>query len=201
MSTEKIFVGREKEIAEFKAAITRNEGKLLLLIGQQGKGKSALLEELNGQLLVNGEMNCFSLIYKLNANDTSDAFLQRLMNDLLNIGGLTKGRLVLGIPGKPEQWKMLIKMASKLFPQMPPLGKPVEAIGDGLAALIVEDKRPVRERFLQFLVAVTKCLREEQRLVLIFDPDSCLDESVVDDWIALAGQIPERATIIFAQKK
>ena len=188
MPTDKIFVGRKKELQELQEALRRPEGQLILLVGDPGRGKSALLEALNREIsTADFQPTCFSLLYLLNTNDNSDAFLSRLMEDLLNIGGLTKRRLVLGIPGKMEQWKALLEA--------------VPAAGKLLASFAAEDKRPIRERFLQFLSAVAGYLKEDQRLVFIFDPDEYLDKSVAADWVSLAREIPDRVSIVFAQRR
>ena len=45
-----LFVGREQELAALNQAIARPEGQLILAVGGEGRGKTALLEELNRQL-------------------------------------------------------------------------------------------------------------------------------------------------------
>ena len=79
MPTNRPFVGRENELADLEQAIAREEGQLLLVVGGTGFGKTALLEELNRRLSgTEGEGARFSLLYRLNRNDTSEAFLPRL---------------------------------------------------------------------------------------------------------------------------
>jgi len=40
-----IFVGRKPELPALKQAIADPKGKLILLVGEQGRGKTALLEK------------------------------------------------------------------------------------------------------------------------------------------------------------
>ena len=194
------FVGREQELQESKAAIAEPEGKLILLIGREGHGKSALLAELNRRLAQDPLR--FPLLYQLNDQDMSDAFLGRLMDDLLNIEGVTKGTLVLGVPGQAQRWRELFDVATGLG-RLPLIGsylQPVASVAGLLKQLVRDDKRPMRERFLHFLRSIATRLEGARRLVLIFDPDKYLDKSVEADWRTIAQQIPERVTIIFAQR-
>ncbi len=181
---QRLFVGREKELAALKEAIARPEGQILLAVGGIGFGKTSLLEQLNADLA--GDERYFGLLYRLNRNDTSEAFLSRLMGDLLSISNLTKYRLVLNAPRQVERWKTLAQL-------IPVVGKAVSDLGP-------EDRRPIREQFLEFLHAAAGQLKDWQRLVLIFDPDECLDDSVEADWGSLARDLPARTTIIFAQR-
>ena len=179
-----VFVGREEELAALKQAITRPEGQLVLVVGGTGFGKTALLEKLNEDLAEVERHFC--LLYRLNRNDTSEAFLYRLMGDLLNVEDLTRRRLVLHAPGQVERWKTLAKL--------------IPGVGEGIADLIPEERRPIRERFVEFLHAAAGKLEDWQRLVLVFDPDEYLDESVEADLVSLMRDLPDRTTIIFAQR-
>jgi tetratricopeptide (TPR) repeat protein len=187
MPGQTLFVGREQELAELESAIERPDGQVLVVVGGLGFGKTALLEEFSRRLATgrNGGA-CFSLLYRLNRNDNSDAFLSRLMTDLLNIRGLTRHRLVLGAPGRRDQVEALLKRTP--------------AVGELLATLVPEDRRPVRERFLDFFVAAAARLDDHERLVLIFDPDEYLADSVATDWASMVGDLPPRTTVIFAQR-
>ena len=180
----RLFVGREQELAALKEAIARPERQLILAVGGIGFGKTSLLEELNAELA--DAERCFGLLYRLNRNDTSEAFLSRLMGDLLNISEITKYRLVLNAPRQVERWKTLAKL--------------IPGVGGAVSDLIPEDRRPIREQFLEFLHAAAGQLKDSQRLVLIFDPDEYLDESVEADWASLTRALPAQTTIVFAQR-
>ncbi len=181
---QRLFVGREQELSALKEAIARPEGQILLSVGGVGFGKTSLLEQLNIQLA--DDERYFGLLYRLNRNDTSEAFLFRLMGDLLNIEDLTRRRLVLNAPRQVERWQTLAKL--------------IPGVGEGISELLPDDRRPIRDRFLEFLHAAAGQLKDWQRLVLIFDPDECLDDSVEADWGSLARDLPARTTIIFAQR-
>ena len=180
----RLFVGREQELAALKDAIARPEGQLILVVGGIGFGKTALLEELNAQLAE--DERYFGLLYRLNRNDTSEAFLSRLMADLLNISGLTQFRLVLNAPRQVGRWKTLAKL--------------IPVVGSTISDLGPQERRPIREQFAEFLHAAAGKLKDSQRLVLIFDPDEYLDESVEADWVSLTRNLPAQTTIVFAQR-
>ncbi len=196
----RIFVGREQELAALKQAIARPEGQLILVIGGEGRGKTALLEELNRQLT--SDPSRFSLHYQLNRNDTSDAFLDRLMGVFLRIGGLTKGRLVLGAPGQEKKWHDFLGAAGKLedIPFLGEAAKKITCLADFLKILIPDDKRPSREKFIDFLRLTAKRLGDKRRLVLLLDPEKYLDESVAEDCQSLVRHLPDGVAMVFAQR-
>jgi hypothetical protein len=132
-------VGRDEEPHALRGAVADQEGKVVLVIGGEGRGKSALLAELNRQLAQ--EPFYFPLLYQLNDKDMSDAFLGRLMDDLLNIGGLTKGKLILGVPDQAQRWRELLDTATGFgkVPIIGPLFQPVSSIAGLLKQLVRDD--------------------------------------------------------------
>ncbi len=179
-----IFVGREAELAALKEAIAGAEGKLVLVVGGPGSGKTALLEELNRRLDTAGGFS--SLRCQVNENDSSEDFLPDPAAGLLNVPGLTRRRLVWGAPGRRDQWEALLGAA----PQ----------VGGLLKALLTAKSRRPREHFLGILVAVAKRLSDGQRVVIIFDPEDGTDGSVAKDWDSLVRYLPERTSILFGQR-
>ena len=178
------FVGRQHELDALLAAIDRTEGQLLLVVGDPGTGKSALLSELRGQLACfPDERRHYLWFSRLASTDTVGAKLFELMDDLVRIDDLTRGKLVWGIPEERERWRSLLKA--------------VPAIGQALSTLVRDDHRPVRSRFLETLAVVAGHLRQEQRLVLLFDPEKYLHADYAAEWLNIAQELPERVTAIF----
>lgn len=181
------FVGRQDELDALLAAIDRTEGQLVLVVGNQGTGKSTLLSELRGQLACfPDERRRYLWFSRLASTDTVGAKLFELMDDLVRIDDLTRGKLVWGIPEERERWRSLLKA--------------VPAIGQALSTLVRDDHRPVRSRFLETLAIVAGHLRQEQRLVLLFDPEKYLHADYAAEWLNIAQELPERVTAIFAQR-
>lgn len=181
------FVGRQNELDALLSAIDRTEGQLLLVVGDPGTGKSALLSELRDRLSrVPYERRRYAWFSRLASTDTVDAKLSDLMDDLVRIDDLTRGKLVWGIPEERERWRSLLKA--------------VPAIGQALSTLVRDDHRSVRSRFLATLAVVAGHLQQEQRLVLLFDPEKYLHADYVAEWLHIAQELPERVTVVFAQR-
>ncbi|MHC4479803.1 MAG: tetratricopeptide repeat protein [Planctomycetota bacterium] len=196
----RLFVGREEELAALKEAIARPGGQLILLVGDQGRGKTAILEQLNAELA--SDPSRFSLLYQLNSNDAADDFFDRLMGDFLRIGGLTKGKLVLGAPGQEKKWRDFLGATGKLgdVPFLGDWAKKITCLADFLKIIVPDDKRPPREKFVDFLRLAAKRLGEKRRLVLLLDPEKYLDGSVAEDSQSLVRDLPDGVTMVFAQR-
>lgn len=181
------FVGRQQELEALMAAIDRPQGQVLLIAGNQGTGKTALLSELRKRLARSSyERHRFTLFSCVASTDTVNAKLFELMDDLVHIDDLTRGKLVLGIPEERERWRNLLKA--------------VPTIGEALAALVRDDRRPVRSRFIQTLAIVAGHLQSEQRLVLLFDPEKYLLGDYAAEWLNIAQGLPDRVAAVFAQR-
>jgi energy-coupling factor transporter ATP-binding protein EcfA2 len=184
MPPTELFIGRAKELQELHAALDTPEGQVLLVVGREGSGKSALLRAFHRELI--RDERRFSLHYRINLNDSAESTFLRLNGDLFSIPRLTKRRWVFGAPYQPERLKALLK----LLPH----------VGDSAASLAPDDRRPARDRFLDFLHATAGNLQDWQRLVLIFDPGEGVNASLEPDWVSIAPEIPARVTIIFEQR-
>lgn len=181
------FVGRQQEIEALMAAIDRPQGQVLLIAGDPGTGKSALLSELRRRLAYAPSQFCrYAWFSRLTSTDTVSAKLFELMDDLLHIDDLTRGRLVWGVPEEGQKWREFLKG--------------VPAIGQLLSALVRDDHRPVRSRFLETLAAVANRLEQDQRLVLLFDPEKYLHGDYAAEWLNIAQGLPDRVTAVFAQR-
>jgi tetratricopeptide (TPR) repeat protein len=179
------FVGRQKELDALLAAIDRREGQLLLVAGDQGTGKSALLQELCRRLAAS-PVPRFYLHSWLALTDTPNDKLLELMDDLLHIEDLTRRRLIWQAPGDREQWRKFLKLFSP--------------IGEGIGALIRDERRPVRTRFLETLALVAGNLEPAGRLVLLFDPEKELHKDYPAEWLLIAQDLPEQVTVLFTQR-
>jgi tetratricopeptide (TPR) repeat protein len=196
------FVGREQELAELETAIASEEGQLILVVGPWQHGKSELLRALHRRNFeaLRKSHSRFSLRYDLNRNDDSEAFLRCLRDDLLQIKGLTRRRLVRRVPARPDQIRGLVGAPFALASAIPWL-KPLSEAGKDLAAsLVPESHRLPREDLLIVLNAVARKLSGDQRLVLIFDPQEYLHESSGPDWVSLCDRLPDRVKVVIAQR-
>jgi hypothetical protein len=181
-----LFVGRQQELDALLWAIDRPEGQLLLLAGDAGTGKSVLLLELSHRLAASAVPR-FYLLSRLAPTDTPNDKLLELMEELLHIDDLTRGRLVWRTPGDRERWRKFLKAVPK--------------IGGLLEALIRDDRRPVRDRFLETLALVTDYLEPASRLVLLFDAEKELHKDYPAEWLLIAQGLPPQVTVIFAQRQ
>jgi tetratricopeptide (TPR) repeat protein len=182
-----IFTGRAAEQALFQewvAAERPNAPRVALAIGHPGSGKSALLARFEELARAHVPERWFTQRVELNASESASQFLERLLREafqLLRRKFLSKG------PRDASLLESLLKM--------------VPTVGDLLAQLVEEDKRPGWLRFIEYCEALSAALeRNDERLILLIDPDRELDPEQPEDWLSVAKRLPPRLRIVIAQR-
>ncbi|MFH1748434.1 MAG: ATP-binding protein, partial [Planctomycetota bacterium] len=184
-----IFVGREQEQREFRQWLisepTEAGGRrAALLIGPAGMGKSALLLRFEDLCINHKPERWYVQRVSLNANETPSAFLERL---LLDTHRLFAGKLLRKGPHDRHLLKELLKA--------------IPTLGNILAALVDEDKRPGWQRFLDYAAVLSEMLAGSRDcFVLLVDPDMAMQSGQADEWLTIAADLPERVHVVIAQR-
>ncbi|HTQ10025.1 MAG TPA: tetratricopeptide repeat protein [Fimbriimonadaceae bacterium] len=179
-----VFVGREKEIAQFEDwVLSEVERRVALVIGQPGIGKTELLKQFEETCRARTSGKWIVVFATVNANESSGAFLERLLEEAYQ---LCERAYVRRGPNDQAKLKGLLEA--------------IPAVGKLLASYAREDRRPAWLRFRDFLRLLTEHLAATDRLVFIVDPKHELQAGHETDWLALSEDLPERVRVVFAQR-
>ncbi len=180
------FVGRQQELAAFHHLLTDDTGCAVVIVGQQGMGKTTLANELVFRAEAHFNQ-CFCLRYSIIQQDTADAIMERMLEEAF-AGAEVEGSFSTS-PKRQSQWAALLKVLPK--------GKEILGL---FQALKQQPGRPVRERLLAALQQVSAKLKANQRLLFVIDPDEYMQPGSAGAWAALVHDLPERILLIFPQR-
>ncbi len=184
-----MFVGRSDEQGEFIRWVENESSggtlrRAALVIGSAGMGKSALLEKFADLCRNRAPETWHVQLARLNSNESASSFLERL---LVEAHSLLKGSYLRVGPYDERIKTGLLKAVPKL--------------GDLLALLVKDDKRPGWQRFVGYLSAISDALDGSNgRFILLIDPDRAMQEGQTADWHSIAKRLPPRTRVVIAQR-
>lgn len=178
-----VFVGRRAEIAMFEKWMLATDRNIALVVGPPGIGKTELLHEFERVCDRHEGGKWIVVSAVVNANETSAAFLERLLDELFKV---YKGTYIGRGPQDREKLKLLLKSIPK--------------IGEYIASFVEDQKQPAWLRFRDLVNLIGNNLDATDRLVFLVDPKHEMQAGQDNDWLALAGELPGRVRIVIAQR-
>ncbi len=181
------FVGREAEIKRFRHLLDTGSGRAVVIVGQQGMGKTTLAERLLEEAAQHPTLDCRSLWYEVTRLDTVDALMERMLE------GAFAGADVHGsfVPSEQrrKQWKALLRFV--------PGYEEVEGL---LETLKQQLTLPPWERFARVLHEISTRLEEHQRVLFVVDPEKYMKEGSAEAWRVLVRRLPDKVVVVLPQR-
>ena len=143
MSTERIFVGRREELDKFDHVLRAQEGQVVLVVGQQGMGKTMLANRMARAALGHPELKCGAVRYEVTPTDSVDITMALMIDDAYEAASVGQKFL----SGTDNQWRALFKAVGVV----PVVGKATEAIGELALSLKRDPTKDTRTQFLKRL--------------------------------------------------
>ena len=81
MSTERIFVGRRDELKQFDRVLRAEEGQVVLVVGQQGMGKTMLVNRMARAVLAHPELKCGAVRYDVTPTNSVDVTMALMIDE------------------------------------------------------------------------------------------------------------------------
>jgi tetratricopeptide (TPR) repeat protein len=183
-SAEVPFIDREASLAKLREVSRSADGPCLLLVGRQGIGKSRLLKRF---AQVEATDPSAALICVHHESYRTSGSLQEFVRLELEIASHPAVQTALG-SGEAAAWTPHLSrwLRESVGASDPTPGKalaylPIEPlIREMLWSRTVIDEGEIVDNFLRSLYAISRTLREDQRLVLLLDPGVNLDEGSMD---------------------
>lgn len=187
MSTTTPFVGRHAEMKRFDKLLRCPKGQAILVVGQQGMGKTMLLERMAQHAIGHPDLKCGYVRYEVTPTDEVDKTMELMLDHAYDTADVTPGILA-GTPQRKKQWRAFWK-----------------ALGFGnLADLVSSLKRNPqqipRDQLLMLLKTISRSMPENARALFFIDPEKRMQAESDQAWTILMRGLPSKIKLVFAQR-
>ena len=198
MGNSKVFVGRSDEIRRFVEVLELPVGKVVLVAGASGMGKSVLLEKLIAVAESHPAVKSTCLYYEITPTDDVDKLMLEIMGDCADAIQTFRS----GAKNYVNKNRQKIGALFSAGGVIPGVGGNIKALGDLLLSLAEESKKGnARQQLLYSLNALSESLPGEARIVLFIDPEMLMPNGSADTWRLVMKDLPDKMLFVFAQRQ
>jgi len=184
MSDGTVFVGREDELKQWATVLASPEGQAVVVVGQEGMGKTLLLNRMVDVATNHPDLKCGAVRYEVTPTDSVDGILTRMITDAYQAAHLREDSFS-GTEKRREQWRAFLNLFQ---------------VGDLWMSLRSQDERGVREQFLGTLERVSEKMPENGRAIFVIDPEKYMQEDSDQAWAIVVKALPPKVKLLFAQR-
>ncbi len=184
MAKEQIFVGRTAELERFTEVLAELRGQAVLVVGQEGMGKTMLVNRMAGLAEGHPELECGWVRYEVTKTDSVDSTLELMIDHAFRAAQVQEGSFD-GTPRGLEQWRSLLNVLK---------------IGDLAMSLRRDPKQHTRDQFRSKMELISERMKANQRAILIVDPEKYMQVGSDEAWAIVTKQLPEKIKLVFAQR-
>ncbi len=183
-SPQDAFVGRKAEMSAWENVLTNPDGQVVLVVGQQGMGKSILLKRMASIAGSHPCLKCSHVIYEATRTDAPDTTMAQMLDDAWHVADVTQKSFD-ATPKRLEQWRSFLNIFN---------------IGDLVLSLRRDSQLSTRSQFLAALEKISGRISSNDRLLLIVDPEKYMPDGSADTWRIVTKNLPDKVKLVFAQR-
>ncbi len=193
IAKDRIFVGRTKEIEQFKKVLEDQQGQAVLVVGNRGMGKTWLLDKMMKIASSHPTLKCGCMRYEVTETVPASSSMAVIMDDAYEASrSLKEGFKVTG--RNKKMWKALVSMVEVIG------GTRGKALAELVLSFHRDDTKDTRLQFFNSLVTLSGRLRKNERAVIFIDPEKYMQKGSASDWRLIVRDLPERIKFVFAQR-
>lgn len=181
---KEVFVGRQKELEQFKEALKDPAGQAVVVVGHRGMGKTWLINKMARIAESDGQLKCGWVRYEVTPNDMPDSTMALMIDHAFEAAQIEAGSFN-GTPKRLAQWRAFLN---------------VFKIGDLVMSLRRDQQRNTRDQFLKRLEIISKHMSENGRALFVIDPEKYMRKDSDQDWAIVVKDLPEKIKLVFAQR-
>jgi len=189
MAQDKIFVGRDAELDQFRKVLDDPRGQAVLIVGNRGMGKTWLVNKMAELAENHLSLKCGCVRYEVTPTDSVDSVMALMMDNAFEAANTDPGSFD-KVPQRRKQWMALLKTL------VPKGGEIAELI----SALRRDSAKNTREQFLERLRLISKRMSEEGRAIFFIDPEKYMQEKSASAWRIVVKDLPHKIKLVFAQR-
>ena len=188
MKHEQPFFGRRDELRRWTEVLASPEGQAVLVVGQQGMGKTVLVNRMAKTNPTHLGLRCGAVRYEVVPTDAPEMTMELMLDHAFEAAQVEAGSFD-GTPQRSKQWGALIALLPK--------GRELHELMDSLRR---DPKRPVREQFIERLELIARRMPENGRAVFVIDPEKYMPDGSADTWRLVVQELPAKIKFVFAQR-
>ncbi len=188
MSVDRAFVGRADELKQFAQVLRSPRGQAVLIVGQQGMGKTLLANRMAGAAENHPDFLCSSDRFEVTQTDSPAQVMELMLDRAFDAAGLEEGSFEKTERRTSQRFALL-----KLLPKG-------DVLGDLIKSLRRDPKKNAREQLLEKLGLVSSRMADNARAIFVIDPEKYMAPGSADAWRIVAGNLPDKIKFLFAQR-
>jgi len=189
VKTERLFVGREQELNQFKEVLRDPSGQAVFVIGDEGMGKSLLLARMARESAGHPELLCGFVNYEITPVKSANALMEEMMHHALEAACFSVDS---SVPPKPYPGKWL-SFFHKILPE-------VESPAELSPVLRYEPNEDIQQQFLERLDILSRRMPEKGRGIFFIDAGRKSPEQSDEVWAEILKNLPPKIKFVFAQR-
>ena len=200
MAEERIFVGRSTELGAFDKVLSDPAGQAILVVGQQGMGKTMLVNRMADCALVHPTVKCGAVRYEVTRTMSPEAAMELMLKDAYAAAN-RKARVYDLTSQNIERWRSILGLLD--------LAKSgLGSIKDlAISFLRVED-RSTRDQLIERLRLISDRLPDDPsngdgplyRALFVIDSSKYMAPGSEDEWAIITRELPRKIKLLFAQR-
>jgi len=186
------FVGRRAELALWTEYLANPQGQAVLIVGAEGTGKSALIDQIVLQTWYDPKFRCGYVQYDVGSDSSPESIMRYMLEDAFYSARAAAGAV--DMPGlRFWQWDTLFDGIGIGRRQM-------EEINHLVDFLRFDPQKNIAEQFLGRLQKITSSMAPEGRVLFLVDYWEKIPDEFVTPWIPVIKNLPQGAKFVFSQR-
>ncbi len=181
--------GREIESSQFENSLSSASemGKVVLVVGQAGMGKSTLLRKFRQIADTHPKLECSVAGFELSELDSPETFLEKLLHETFGMARHSDGKSWIKGPNAKNQIEAIFGAFK------------VNEIYNLFDSLVQEKWEPNWQLLLEFFSKLSMNMPENRRIVFLIDPKPKLQPESGAAWFPIFEQLSPKFVFVFAQ--
>ena len=182
--TGPLFVGRRAELKQFERILQSGDGCAIIVVGQQGMGKTLLVNRMAAQAEAHPNLKCGYVRYEVTPTDPVDSTLALMMDHAYQAAAV-KQKSLDPTAGRSEQWRALLNVIN---------------LGDLVMSLKRDETKNTRHQFIERLELISDRMPQNARAIFVIDPEKYMQKESDQAWAIVIRSLPPKIVLAFAQR-
>jgi tetratricopeptide (TPR) repeat protein len=191
MDIENLFVGRRDELKLWEKVLSDPQGQAVLVVGQQGMGKTMLVNKMAEVACLHPDLKCGFVRYEVTPTDPPEGTMQLIIEHAFEAAKTLAGSFD-PTNQRLKQWLALFNLLKLL-----PAG---ENLIELAASLRYDPQKHTRDQFINRLELISKRMPENGRAIFVIDPEKYMPDGCADTWRLVVKNLPAKIKFLFAQR-